>query len=167
VVDAEVDRLVAARDGRVVGVVATVDGTRSIVRARRGVVLAAGGFTFNRAMVERHCPAVLRVNVPIGTPHDAGRAIRMGQGVGAAVVGMGHIEVGIPLTPPRSLVRGILVNGEGRRFMNEDTYAGRVGKASLIDHDGQMYFVHSDETFAVNVAGYRATTPTSTRPPSS
>ena len=79
-----------------------------------------------------------------------------GQGVGAAAVGMEHIEVGIPLTPPRSLVRGILVNGQGRRFMNEDTYAGRLGKASLLHQDGKMYFVHSDETFAVNVVGYKA-----------
>jgi 3-oxo-5alpha-steroid 4-dehydrogenase len=120
------------------------------------VVLTAGGFTFNEDMVRTHCPDVLRVNVPIGTEHDDGRAIRMGQGVGAATVGMDHIEVGIPLTPPRSIVRGILVNGEGRRFINEDTYAGRVGKAALTEHDGIAYFVHSDETFAVNIAGYKA-----------
>lgn len=154
--DSRVDRLVTDAAGSVVGVSATREGAREVVRARRGVVLTAGGFTFNEEMVRDNCPAVLRVNVPIGTPFDDGRAIRMGQGVGAATEGMEHLEVGIPLTPPRSLVRGILVNGEGRRFINEDTYAGRVGKASLLDQDGVMYFVHSDATFAVNVAGYQA-----------
>ncbi len=143
-------------DGEVVGIAADVDGRRTHVRARSGVVLTAGGFTFNHDMVRRHCPQALRPNVPIGTQFDDGRAICMGQGVGAATVGMEHIEVGLPVGPPHSVVRGILVNGSGERFINEDTYAGRLGKASLLDHDGQMYFVHSDETFAVNIAGYTA-----------
>ncbi len=156
VTDAVGERLVVDSTGGVVGVSAEIDGTTAAVRARNGVVLAAGGFTFNRSMVEQHCPPVLRVNVPLGTPFDDGRAIRMAQGAGATTAGMDHIEVGIPLTPPRSLVRGILVNGLGRRFINEDTYAGRVGKESLLNQDGQMYFVHTDETFAVNIAGYEA-----------
>jgi 3-oxo-5alpha-steroid 4-dehydrogenase len=143
-------------DGSVVGVAADVDGRRIHVRARGGVVLTAGGFTFNHDMVRQHCPQALRPNVPIGTQFDDGRAIRMGQGVGAATVGMEHIEVGLPIGPPHSVVRGILVNGRGERFINEDTYAGRVGRASLLEHDGHMYFVHSDETFAVNIVGYKA-----------
>jgi len=157
ITEARAERLVVGETGAVVGIEATVDGAATLVRARRGAVLTAGGFMFNEAMVRRHCAEALRANVPIGTPHDDGRAIRMGQGVGAAVVGMGHIEVGIPLTPPRGLVRGILVNGQGQRFMNEDTYAGRLGKESLLRQDGEMYFVHSDETFAVNVVGYKPT----------
>jgi 3-oxo-5alpha-steroid 4-dehydrogenase len=152
--DTEVDRLVVD-DGVVVGVEARVDGERRLVRARRGVVLAAGGFTFNQAMVAEHCPDVLRCNVPIGTPHDDGRAIRMAQGVGAEVVGLDRIEVGIPFAPPRSIVRGIVVNADGERFLNEDTYAGRLGHAFLTRQDGRVYFVHSDETFAVNIAGYQ------------
>lgn len=153
VTDALAQRLVVD-DGEVVGVVADVDGRRTIVRARRGVVLTAGGFTFNKEMVRRHCPPALRPNVPIGTQFDDGRAIRMGQGAGAAAVNLDHIEVGMPVGPPHSIVRGILVNAQGERFINEDTYAGRIAKASLLRHDGQMFFVHSDETFAVNIAGY-------------
>lgn len=142
-------------DDAVVGVVALVDGESRAVRARRGVVLSAGGFTFNRAMVERHCADALRCNFPIGTPHDDGRAIRMAMGAGAAVTGMDRIEVGVPLTPPRGVVRGIMVNGRGKRFMNEDTYAGRLGHEFLLRQDGRVYWVHDDETFAVNVAGYK------------
>ena len=154
VTDTVAERLVVDGD-RVVGVEATVDGTPMLVRARRGVVLTAGGFVFNQEMVAEHCPEALRCNVPIGTPHDDGRGIRMAQGVGAVTVGMDRVEVGIPLTPPRSLVRGILVNGEGRRFMNEDTYSGRLGQEFLLRQDGQVYFVHDDETFSVNVVGYK------------
>ncbi len=154
VTDAAVQRLVVD-DGVVVGVEMTVDGEHRHARARRGVVLTAGGFTFNTTMVEEHCAPALRCNVPIGTPHDDGRAIRMAMGVGATTIGMDHLEVGIPLAPPRSVVRGIIVNAAGERFMNEDTYAGRLGQEFLLRQDGRVYWVHDDETFAVNIAGYK------------
>lgn len=155
VTEAAVERLVVDDDGAVVGVEATVAGEPCRVRAERGVVLTAGGFMFNRAMVERHCAPALRCNVPIGTPLDDGRAIRMAVGAGATVDGLDRIEVGIPFAPPRSIVRGIVVNGRGERFMNEDTYAGRLGHEFLLHQDGRVFFVHDDETFAVNIAGYK------------
>jgi 3-oxo-5alpha-steroid 4-dehydrogenase len=153
--DAMVERL-AVDDGAIVGVQATIDGAPRTIRARRGVVLTAGGFIFNRELVEQHCPAALRCNMPIGNPFDDGRGIAMGVGAGAQVVGLDRIEVGIPFTPPRSLVRGIVVNAAGQRFLNEDTYAGRLGQEFLLRQDGQVYFVHDDNTFAVNIAGYKA-----------
>ena len=154
VTEATVERLVV-RDGAVVGVEVVVGGEPLRIAAGRGVVLTAGGFMFNRTMVERHCAAALRCNVPIGTEHDDGRAIRMAAGAGAAVDGLDRIEVGIPLAPPRSIVRGIIVNGHGERFMNEDTYAGRLGHEFLLHQDGRVFFVHDDDTFAVNIAGYK------------
>lgn len=140
----------------VVGLEADVDGTPTRVRARGGVVIASGGFLFNRPMVEHHCPVALNINVPLGTPLDDGRGIRMAQGVGAALRGMGEIEVATPITPPRSIVRGILVNAEGERFINEDTYFGRVGRECLFNQGGRVYMVHSDESFVVNFSGYQA-----------
>ena len=38
---------------------------------------------------------------------------------------------------------------DGRRFINEDTYAGRLGQEFLLRQDGEVYFVHDDSTFAV------------------
>jgi 3-oxo-5alpha-steroid 4-dehydrogenase len=150
--DARVARLVT--DGRVVvGIEADADGERRRVRARGGVVLTAGGFMFNREMVEEHCAVALRCKIPIGTPFDDGAGIEMGRGAGAAVAGLDRVEVGIPFTPPRSLVRGIVVNGEGRRFINEDTYAGRLGQEFLLRQDGEVYMVHDDSTFALNIIG--------------
>jgi 3-oxo-5alpha-steroid 4-dehydrogenase len=93
--------------------------------------------------------------MPIGNPFDDGGGIRLGMEAGGSVAGLDRLEVGIPLTPPRSLVAGILVNGRGQRFMNEDTYAGRLGQQFLLREDGRVYFVHDDSTFAVNIAGYQ------------
>ncbi|MET0880949.1 MAG: FAD-dependent oxidoreductase, partial [Acidimicrobiales bacterium] len=50
--EARVDHLVVDDDGAVVGVVAVVDGQRRTIEARKGVVLTAGGFIYNPAMVE-------------------------------------------------------------------------------------------------------------------
>lgn len=157
--DSPVARLVVDGDrgGEVVGVEArTGDGETRFVRAGRGVVIAAGGFIFNATMVAEHCPVATRCTVPIGTMFDDGRGIRMAQGAGATAVRMDRIEVGIAVTPPRHLVKGILVNGRGQRFMNEDTYAGRLGQEFLMRQDGEVYFVHDDDSYAPNVIGYQA-----------
>jgi 3-oxo-5alpha-steroid 4-dehydrogenase len=53
-------------------------------------------------------------------------------------------------------VRGILVNGRGERFINEDTYSGRIGQEVLLRQNGTAFFVHDDDTFAVNLVGAKA-----------
>ena len=63
-------------------------------------------------------------------------------------------SISLPVTQPWGLKRGLLVNPQGQRFINEDTYAGRLGHAFLTRQDGRVFMVHSDETFAVNIAGY-------------
>jgi 3-oxo-5alpha-steroid 4-dehydrogenase len=154
VTEATVTRLVVDA-GEVVGIEARVDGVATFIRARGGVVLAAGGFMFNHPMLEHYCPTALKINVPLGTQHDDGSAIRMAQGVGAALRGMDEIEVATPITPPRAIVRGILVNSKGERFINEDTYFGRIGKAALLDQNAEVYMVHSDDSFVLNNSGYQ------------
>ena len=58
-VDTRVDRLVLD-DGRVVGVQGQRFGETVSLRARRGVVLTAGGFIFNDEMLAQHCPPLAR-----------------------------------------------------------------------------------------------------------
>jgi 3-oxo-5alpha-steroid 4-dehydrogenase len=154
--DARVERLVTDGDA-VVGIVASVDGTERTIRARDGVVLAAGGFVYNDAMLARYCAPALRPNEAwrVGQPNDDGRAIRLGQGVGAALRNMDAVECALPIGPPHRLARALLVNRDGCRFVNEDTYTGRIGMRALLEQDGEIFMIVSEEIFEVNFVGMR------------
>jgi len=155
VCEVRVERLVLDEAGTVVGVEATRDGARWLVRATGGVVLTAGGFLFNPDMVEAFVPLAARCNYPLGTDADDGRGIRMAQGAGAAVANMDALECHLPLHPPRRLSRGIIVNGAGRRFVNEDAYNGRIGQRSLLEHDGVAFMIVDEEIYEPNWLGLR------------
>jgi 3-oxo-5alpha-steroid 4-dehydrogenase len=81
----------------------------------------------------------------------------MAQALGAAVRNMYSGEVSLPITPPRGLIHGILVNGRGQRFINEDTYMGRVGRTALYEQDGEVYLIVDEETYEPNWMGLKAT----------
>src|SRR5665213_4161019 len=156
VADAGAEALVVD-SGDVVGLlVRTNDGLRAI-RARGGVILATGGFIHNEAMVAEHCPLA---HVPdpawrIGTPNDDGRGIRMGVGAGATTTRLDSFECALPLGPPHRLARGILVNRDGERFINEDAYTGRIGLHALRDNDGFVYMITDDVIHEPNAIGLR------------
>ena len=154
--DTRVDRLVC-HEGRVVGVQAQRFGETVTLRARRGVVLTAGGFIFNDDMLRQHCPPLARGTFKVGTEGDDGRGIRMAQAIGASVRNMYAGEVSLPITPPRTLIHGILVNGQGQRFINEDTYMGRVGQSALYEQDGEVYLIVDEASYEVNWMGLAAT----------
>ncbi len=146
--DTRAQQLVVDESGRVCGVMASRYGDEVAVRARSGVVLAAGGFIYNPEMIEQYAPAVQATPLRLGTDGDDGSGIRMAQGAGARVKRMDAIECALPFNAPRSLVHGIFVNRFGQRFVNEDTYMGRVGQTSLIHQQGQAYLVVDEEHYA-------------------
>ena len=156
VTDARADTLVVERDGRVAGIVVRHDGREVLVRARRGVVLAAGGFVQNDAMLRRHSPLLQKCNWRLGVEGDDGRAIRMAMGAGADLARMHAAEVAVPITPPRRLIRGLLVTAAGQRFINEDAYYGRVGQEGLFRHGGRMFLIVDTAIYERNLAGFEA-----------
>lgn len=156
VTDTRAETLVVERDGRVAGVVVRQDGGERVIRARRGVVLAAGGFIQNDGMLLRHSPLLRKCSFRLGVEGDDGRAIRMAMGAGADVARMQAGEVAVPITPPRRLVRGILVTAAGQRFINEDAYYGRVGQEGLFRHGGRMFLIVDTAIYERNLAGFEA-----------
>ncbi|MBD2858237.1 FAD-dependent oxidoreductase [Spongiibacter sp. KMU-158] len=120
--------------GAVEGLVVRINQEEKTVRAKRGVILCAGGFCMNEDMVRHYAPSFDCGLTPIGNPGDTGSGILMAQGVGAGTVNMHECFVSLPYYPPSSLTYGILVNDKGQRFINEDSYHGRVGYNTLMQH---------------------------------
>jgi len=145
--NARVLALVADDNNRVHGVVVRIDNADQFVRARRGVILCAGGFVMNRDMVRRHAPHVLRSQHPIGTVDD-GSGILLGQSVGGAAINMNECFVTLPWYPPESLIKGIFVNERGQRFINEDCYHGRVSQHILQQAGNRIFLLQDHETYA-------------------
>ena len=145
-VDSKVEVLV--REGsRIVGVGLKTYGETRFIRANKGVILAAGGFGQNPEMVAEHVPILSSAYVQ-GSPYDDGLAIRLGQAAGGATEFMEEPFITSPFYPPQDLLKGILVNGEGKRFVSEDSYHSRTGILSTRQPGGTVYLIVDADIFA-------------------
>jgi succinate dehydrogenase/fumarate reductase flavoprotein subunit len=128
--------LVIENDG-VVGAVVEQNGRRRAIRARAGVLLAAGGFENNPALRRRFgVPGDARDTM--GAPSNSGLALEAALAAGAATDLMDQAWWSPGLTHPdgRSafalwFTGGIFVNQDGRRFVNESGPYDRIGKAII------------------------------------
>lgn len=113
----------------VIGVRAEHDGTPVVIKARRGVVLAAGGFEHNLDMRRRYMSGPQSTDWTVGATENVGEGIVAGQKAGGAVDLMDDAwwgpSVRNPDGPPffclaeRSQPGSIMVNHAGERFVNE------------------------------------------------
>ena len=143
----ETTRLAIDDAGRVVGVGVREDGTERFIRASRGTILCTGGFGFNRAMLARYAPTFLDC-APVGTEAEDGLGIRLGMAAGGDAIRMSAGSVMIPFSKPRSLVRGIIVNGRGERYVNEDVYQATHGALALDRQDGIGFLIVDADTYS-------------------
>ncbi|HVN49942.1 MAG TPA: FAD-binding protein [Acidimicrobiales bacterium] len=137
--EAPLDGLVV-EDGRVVGVRTQHDGAPVSVRARQGVLLAAGGFAHNpemRAEYGGDQPNTARWS--IANPGDTGEVLRAAMELGAMTDLMDEAwwlpspRTGrfgqSTLDQARQRPRTIYVDAAGQRFVNESNSYMEVGKA--------------------------------------
>lgn len=128
-------RLVQDPQGRVVGLVAESTGSKIAIKARKGVILACGGFEFNDWLKKQYCE--IQPVYGVGCPGNTGDGILMSQKAGAALWHMWHLHgsYGFKFPECRQAFRlplagaynpkqpaklcWILVNKDGKRFMNE------------------------------------------------
>ncbi|KUI21085.1 3-ketosteroid-delta-1-dehydrogenase [Mycobacterium lehmannii] len=124
-------RLVADGD-RVSGVVLSHGGADITVSARRGVVLAAGGFDHQMDMRWKFQSEFLGEHASLGADTNTGDAIRLAQDIGAATDLMDQAwwfpaVAALPGAEPkvmlaeRSLPGSIIVDQSANRFVNEAT----------------------------------------------
>ncbi|MEQ6902268.1 FAD-binding protein [Nocardioides sp. YIM 152588] len=131
-------------DGRVVGLAWKSFERTGVVRAD-AVVIAAGGFVMNPDMVARYTPALGSKLFTLGSTYDDGLGIRLGESVGAALEHMDEPFITAPFYPPSSLVKGLIVNKEGKRFVAEDSYHARTSYEVLRQPDATAYLIADSE----------------------
>jgi 3-oxo-5alpha-steroid 4-dehydrogenase len=93
-------------------------------------------------MVAQFAPRIAGRPAASVEQHD-GQSIRMAQALGADLAHMDATEVAI-FIDPQQLVRGIIVNGRGQRYVAEDTYPGRIGQLTLYHQDNIAYLILDD-----------------------
>ncbi|WP_269498110.1 FAD-dependent oxidoreductase [Castellaniella sp. S9] len=151
--EARVSQLLTSDDGAVCGVVVSHQGGKRTLRARRGVVLAGGGFPADQGWRERHLPSPTP-RYTAACEACTGETIRLGLEAGAA---LGQPTGDNALWFPSSIATRrdgstavyphivldrakpglIAVNAAGRRFVNE--------AASYHEFTRGMYAAHPDD----------------------
>ena len=113
-------------------------------RAAKGVILAAGGFIYNRQMVKEIAPKY-RTGMPLGTTSDNGSGILLGQSVGAKTDLMERVSAWRFINPPEAFAKGMIVNKQGERYINEFMYGAAVGEAMVEENEGEAILIINAE----------------------
>jgi 3-oxo-5alpha-steroid 4-dehydrogenase len=82
-----------------------------------------------------------------GTGNDDGSGILLGVSAGGEPVGLDRAFLTSPFYPPADMLKGILVNAHGRRFVAEDSYHGRTAGFLVEQPDGIGYLILDSEIF--------------------
>jgi 3-oxosteroid 1-dehydrogenase len=153
-------------NGRVTGVVVLKDGKEQRLLAKHAVILGAGGFERNQAMREQYLPQPTD-QAWTATPPGAntGDAIRAGADAGAQLHLMAHSwgvptmmvpkeEKFRPMFVERSLPGCMVVNAQGKRFLNESGPYPEFQQAMFANHQATGGAVPAwivfDATFRAN-----------------
>ncbi|MFZ4664014.1 MAG: FAD-dependent oxidoreductase [Caldilineaceae bacterium] len=134
------------KNGRVVGVVIEQDGQTQRIGARRGVILASGGFEWNPKLTAQFLSG--QPIYPQSPPANQGDGLRMAMAIGADLANLneawwcpvhllpGEQYDGQPLhrgdfTTMRGLPHTMIVNRQGERFVNESLTYNDLTKVLL------------------------------------
>lgn len=153
------EELVKDKDGRVVGVKATMDGNTYTFNAKGGVVLATGGFGANPEMVKKYNPKIDERFKTTDAPGATGEALYMAERAGAELVNMSYIQT-YPICDPISGVieliadarfdGAIMLNQEGKRFVEELERRDVLSEAILKQTGAYCWVLWNDKIGAIS-----------------
>ncbi len=115
------------------------------VRARNGVIIAAGGFVANRALLREHAPAY-RGGLALGTVADDGNGMRLGVAAGGVTKFLDRVSCWRFITPPPALLGGLLVDRSGQRVCDESLYGAAIGEAMVRSCDRRAWLLVDQNT---------------------
>jgi 3-oxosteroid 1-dehydrogenase len=153
-------RQLTVERGAVTGILAD-SGGRTLQVAARAVVLASGGYEFNRGLVADHVGPALEGSW--SCPGNEGDGLTMSLAVGAQLGGLGEVQwyallrlderriEGAALfadaSPARNLPGSIIVDSAGRRFANESTLFNDLGRSLAVEPARRPSWLVMDQGF--------------------
>lgn len=125
--------------GKVTGAIVRHEGKSLRIRAKKGIVLAAGGFDKNQMMRDENAPLYRNATYSGGTGGNTGDSIRAGTAIGADTLNMQSAwaapvfyvpgeDRGRLCTIERALPGCMMVNQKGERYLNEAASYHIVGQ---------------------------------------
>ena len=146
--------LIQDKSGRVVGVKAVHGNDNVTYTAKKGVVIATGGFGANVEMRQKYNTQWANLDATIGCSNQSvsaqGDGINMGLAVGAQLVDMGLIQLhpngergtgNMMGDPHTSGLNRIFINKQGKRFVAEDSRRDVLVNAIYGQEGGFMWIV--------------------------
>ena len=141
-------------DGRVVGVRVVRDGSPVLIEARKGVLLAAGGFAHNAAMRRKYsADQPNEAQWSMANSGDTGEVLETAMRLGAKTdlldeawwlpsptMALGASSLGAARQRPGT----IFVDSRGQRFCNESNSYVEVGKAMYADEAVPCWLIFDD-----------------------
>ncbi len=145
-------RRLILEEGRVCGLTAVRAGKTLRLRSKRGVLLATGGFSRNRGLLEA-CVPKMRFVSTLAAQGARGDGLIMAQDVGAALADVGSLEASYAFTLHPSTIAdmsllpylgALIVNREGRRFVDEALPYKRIAREVLRQPNAQSFIVFDE-----------------------
>lgn len=137
--------------GRVTGVVAEKDGKEVVFYARKGVILATGGFAKNTELLAQFVPSMVKAQAICGAG-CTGDGLKMAWALGAGIKDMPYIKATFGVHPQAksfsdyfslAMYHGaIIVNKNAKRFVNESISYKLLADAAFQQPDGIGYQVY-------------------------
>ncbi len=121
-----------------------------LIKARAGVILSSGGYNYNLKFYSRYRPEVTAaadVLVRGGAMGCDGSGIELGMSAGGDLGCMDTVFISKAISPPNEFVKGVLVNLNGERLINEDAYLGNVGNKVVEQENGEAWIILDSPKF--------------------
>lgn len=139
---------------KIVGVECESKGKKLFFEATKGVILTSGGFSRNKDLLNKYNPLMARADAEGGMGNN-GDGLLMALAYGADTLDTNYIKATHGYRPTDSSFKttshtyyygGILVNKNGKRFVNESLSYKLLGDASLGLENGISYAVFDENT---------------------
>lgn len=151
----DANRLLCSADGkRIVGVKAIRKGKELFFAGKKGILLAAGGFSRNPDMLAQYAPPMKRAST-IASMGTKGTGIKMALAYGAEMIDTAYIKAtyGFKVNPGSiandfSIIYysgAIMVNSDGARFVNESLSYKLLGDKALEQKDGKSWLIFDEK----------------------